>query len=298
METKPSVKMLRILFLGLHACCLLVFVPAVWRATTVATLCLALGAFLVRKFALTAGFHRYFAHRSYKTSRVFQFVLAWLGASAAQKGVLWWVSQHRHHHQYSDQDEDVHSPARDGFWWAHLGWVISSDSNDTREHLIKDLLKFPELRWLERNCMLPFAVLGGVCFLIDGWAGLVWGTVVSTVLLYHTTFAINSFCHIFGRQRFPTHDTSKNSLVLALVTLGEGWHNNHHFYPSSVKQGFYWWEVDITYYVLRLLAFFRIVWDLKKPPKGVLEMGRLKNLTSEMVESLRGSTGPVLPASG
>lgn len=277
-------------FFSIHAACLLAFVPAIWQNTTGKTLLLALALFLIRKFGITGGYHRYFSHRTFKTSRWFQFVLAWLGGSAAQKGALWWAAHHRHHHQYSDQPEDIHSPARDGVWWSHAGWVLSPQFNATRTDLIKDLVKYPELRWLNKYHLVPIFVLGAICKLIDGWPGVVWGTFISTVVLYHTTFAINSFCHMLGRKRFPTTDDSKNSLLLALVTLGEGWHNNHHFYQGSVNQGFYWWEIDITYYVLRFLSVFGIVWDLKVPPKHILDLGRTRGLTQEMIDNFRAST--------
>ncbi len=284
---KRTITITTVFFVAIHLAVLLAFLPPVWRATTSTSLLLALVLFLVRKFGLVGGYHRYFSHRSYKTGRVFQFILAWLGGSAAQKGVLWWASTHRHHHIHSDQAEDVHSPARDGFWWSHVGWVLSSDHTETNEDLIRDFAKYPELRWLNQYELLPYFALFPLCYWVDGWAGVVWGMIISTVVLYHTTFAINSFCHIFGRRRFPTTDDSHNSMILSLLTLGEGWHNNHHFYQASANSGFYWWEIDVTYYVIKLLSFLGITWDLKKPPRRVLEMGKHKNLTAEMVESLR-----------
>lgn len=263
-----------LLFVLMHLGCLLVFVPAIWNATTIGTVVLAATTLLVRKFGITAGFHRYFSHRTFKTGRAFQFILAWIGGSAAQKGALWWASQHRHHHAHSDQPADVHSPARDGLWWAHVGWVLSSRYEATRDDLIKDLVRFPELRWLNRWHLVPPITLAAACLAIDGLPGLVWGFVLSTVVLYHTTFSINSLCHVIGRRRFDTTDDSRNSLLLALITLGEGWHNNHHYFQGSVNQGFYWWEIDITYYVLTALSWFGVVRDLKRPPRRVLELGR------------------------
>lgn len=284
MEKQRSIPLSAIPFFMIHAACFFVFLPGIWGTTTTKTIILAIALFVIRKFGITGGYHRYFSHRSYKTSRFFQFVLAWLGGSAAQKGALWWAAHHRHHHKHSDQPEDIHSPARDGIWWSHVGWVLSPQYNVTQYDQIKDMAKFPELRWLNDYHLVPIFVMGGLCYLIDGWAGVVWGTFVSTVVLYHTTFAINSFCHILGRKRFPTTDDSKNSLILALVTLGEGWHNNHHFFQGSVNQGFYWWQIDITYYMLRALSWVGLVWDLKKPPQRVLALGRQKNITDAMVE--------------
>lgn len=271
MEKQRSIPLSAIPFFMIHAACFLVFLPGIWGTTTTKTIILAIALFVIRKFGITGGYHRYFSHRSYKTSRFFQFVLAWLGGSAAQKGALWWAAHHRHHHKYSDQPEDIHSPARDGIWWSHVGWVLSPQYNVTQYDQIKDMAKFPELRWLNDYHLVPIFVMGGLCYLIDGWAGVVWGTFVSTVVLYHTTFAINSFCHILGRKRFPTTDDSKNSLILALVTLGEGWHNNHHRYQSSTRNGFYWWEIDPTYYGLKLLSWTGFIWGLKPVPKSIYE---------------------------
>jgi stearoyl-CoA desaturase (delta-9 desaturase) len=233
-------------------------------------LMLCLGTYLIRMFGITAGYHRYFAHRSFKTSRVFQFILAWLGCSALQKGPLWWVAHHREHHQHSDTDRDVHSPHAHSFWWSHVGWIMAWESKATDVKKVPDLNRFAELRWLDRCHWLPGLVLAGVFWLLHGWPGLVWGFVVSTVVLYHATFAINSVAHLLGSQRYVTKDQSRNNLVLALLTLGEGWHNNHHHYPGSANQGFFWWEIDITYYLLKLLAAFGLVWNLRRPPDSRL----------------------------
>jgi stearoyl-CoA desaturase (Delta-9 desaturase) len=228
----------------------------------------------IRMFFVTAGYHRYFSHRSFKTSRWFQFVIAWMAMSSSQKGVLWWAAHHRHHHRYSDQEEDLHSPTLFGFWWSHVGWILSDQYNETRFDYIGDYAKFPELRWLNKYYLLPVAVLGTAIFLIGGWGLFAWGFCLSTVLLWHGTFTINSLSHIFGKRRFPTADTSKNNWLLALVTLGEGWHNNHHYYMASARQGFYWWEVDITYYGLRMLSWLGMVRELRKVPRQILAEGQ------------------------
>jgi stearoyl-CoA desaturase (delta-9 desaturase) len=230
---------------------------------------LALGLYAVRMFGVTAGYHRYLSHRAFHTSRGFQLLLAVLGASAVQKGPLWWAAHHRDHHRYSDGPEDVHSPLERGFWWSHVGWILARRHDATKLERVKDLASFPELRWLDRwHLAVPLA-LAGALFLAGGLPALLWGFFVSTVLLWHGTFAINSLAHVFGRRRYETGDGSRNSLALALVTLGEGWHNNHHFYASSANQGFFWWEVDVSYYVLRLLAALRVVRDLRTPPDRV-----------------------------
>jgi len=232
---------------------------------------LALSLYAVRMFFVTAGYHRYFSHRTFKTTRVFQYILAVSAQTSLQKGVLWWAAHHRHHHRFSDLEEDIHSPSLKGFWWSHLGWILSKRYNGTRQELIPDLARYPELRWLNKNHIVPGAVMGTLLFLAGGMGVFLWGFCVSTVLLWHGTFTINSLCHVFGRRRYKTTDTSKNSLVLALITLGEGWHNNHHHYMSSVRQGFFWWEIDCTYYVLKALSWVHIVWDLKMPPRALLE---------------------------
>lgn len=229
-------------------------------------LCAAL--YFVRMFFITAGFHRYFAHRAYKTSRVMQFVMAWCGSSSCQKGVLWWAAHHRTHHRYSDTDRDIHSPKR-GLWWSHVGWILCRKYQGTDWSSIRDFAKYPELVWLNKYHLVPGVVLGVACFLWGGW-GALWAFLLSTTLLYHGTFSINSLTHLWGRRRYVTSDTSRNSLLLALVTMGEGWHNNHHYYQSTANQGFFWWEVDASYYLLKVLSWLGLVWDLRTPPKRVL----------------------------
>jgi stearoyl-CoA desaturase (Delta-9 desaturase) len=254
-------------FLAAHAVALVTpFVaPISWRWAG-----LAAALYAVRMFAVTAGYHRYFSHRAYRTSRAFQLVLAFLGGTAAQRGALWWAAHHRDHHRYSDQPEDVHSPLQRGFWWSHVGWVLSRRHHQTKLDRVRDLARYPELRWLDRYHLVPPAALALALFLWGGLPALLWGFFVSTVLLWHGTFVINSLAHVIGRTRYETGDGSRNSLVLALVTFGEGWHNNHHFYASSARQGFFWWEVDVSYYLLRGLAALRVVRDLRRPPPQVL----------------------------
>ncbi|PIQ24106.1 acyl-CoA desaturase [bacterium (Candidatus Blackallbacteria) CG17_big_fil_post_rev_8_21_14_2_50_48_46] len=236
--------------------------------------------YFVRMFAITAFYHRYFSHRSFKTSRLVQFLFGLLGASAAQQGPLWWAEKHRHHHYYSDQPEDIHSPLQSGFWMSHIGWIPLKSSVGTNYSKIPDLAKFPELVWLNENHILAPVALGLLTFLLGeglahfapalgthGFQMLVWGFFISTVILYHGTFTINSLCHVWGSRRYATGDGSRNNFWLALLTLGEGWHNNHHYYATSTRQGFYWWELDISYYLLRLLGLFKLVWGFKKIPE-------------------------------
>jgi stearoyl-CoA desaturase (delta-9 desaturase) len=235
-------------------------------------LCIAL--YVVRMFFITAGYHRYFAHRSYKLGRGMQFVMALGGTLAAQKGVLWWAGHHRDHHLYADQQEDIHSP-RKGFWWSHVGWFLSDKYKATPESRIQDFTKYPELRWLDRYCLVPPSALALVVLIAGGWSALFIGFFLSTILLYHGVFTINSLAHVFGRRRFATTDTSRNNWLLALITLGEGWHNNHHHYRLSTNQGFYWWEIDVSYYVLKALSFIKLVQGIRKPPVEALIKNRI-----------------------
>ena len=256
-------------FFAVHvACALALYTGVSWGAVGALAL-----TFWLRSFGITAGYHRYFAHRTFRTSRAFQFVLATLGTLSMQKGVLWWAAHHRTHHAHSDEPGDVHSP-REGFVWSHLGWILSREYNESDFDKIPDYARYPELRWLNEHFVLPYVLLCTLLFAFGGLQYLVWGGFVSTVLLWHSTFCINSLAHVFGKRRYETTDTSRNNWFLALLTGGEGWHNNHHHYPNSVNQGFYWWEVDTTYYALRLLSLFGIVWALRKPPERVLEAGR------------------------
>jgi len=255
------------LFILMHVACFAVFWTGIdWEAA-----CLCAFMFFIRKFGITGGFHRYFSHRSYKTSRFFQFCLAFLGGGAAQKGALWWAAHHRNHHKHSDTDEDLHSAKLEGFYWSHVGWVLSTEYEEYDSNVVRDLNKYPELVQLDKWIFVPPIAFGVLCFLIHGWMGLVVGFFISTVILYHTTFAINSLCHMFGSRRYETGEESKNSIWLAILTMGEGWHNNHHHYPLSARQGFFWWEIDITYYILLTLEKLGIVWDLQAPPKKLLK---------------------------
>jgi stearoyl-CoA desaturase (delta-9 desaturase) len=257
-------------FLFFHAVPLLAIVTGVtWRAVAI------FGAlYAIRMFAITAGYHRYFAHKSYRTSRPVQFVMAFVGTTASQKGPLWWAAHHRAHHRFSDTERDVHSPQK-GFWWSHVGWILCDRYKDADLGLVRDLAVFPELRLLERfNGVGPW-ILAGVSLWIGGWSGLVFGFFGSTVLLWHATFTINSLSHTFGTRRYATGDTSRNNLLLAILTSGEGWHNNHHHYPASARQGFYWWEIDMSWYALRGLAAVGLVRDLRRPTPAVMERNRL-----------------------
>jgi stearoyl-CoA desaturase (delta-9 desaturase) len=240
------------------------FVPFHWSYVV-----WAVALYYLRMWLVTTTYHRYFSHRTFKTSRVFQFVLAFLAETSAQKGVLWWAANHRHHHRESDQPADVHSPLQDGFWWSHVGWILSDKYTETREEAIRDFARFPELRFLNRWYLLPPFLLAVGLFLIGGFPLLVWGFFVSTVVLWHGTFTINSLSHVFGSRRYKTTDTSRNNFLLALITCGEGWHNNHHYHQNTANQGWFWWEVDVSYYALKLMSALGLVWDLRLPSESV-----------------------------
>jgi stearoyl-CoA desaturase (delta-9 desaturase) len=209
-----------------------------------------------------------------------QLFLALLAMSSSQKGVLWWSGHHRAHHKFSDQPGDVHSVLRDGFLWSHLGWILSRKHEETDHERVRDLARFPELVWLDRYWLVVPVSLGVGLFALGGWFTVVWGFFVSTVMLWHGTFTINSLTHMFGRRRYVTGDNSRNSFILALVTMGEGWHNNHHYYQRSARQGFFWWEIDLTFYVLRTFAALGLVWDLQPPPRHVIESNRVEDLAA------------------
>jgi len=269
-------------FLILHLGCL----GVIWVGWSPTAVGVAIGLYLVRMFAITGFYHRYFSHKSFKTSRPWQFVFALLGNSAVQRGPLWWAAHHRQHHAMADTADDVHSPTRRGFWWSHIGWLMTPAAFPTRAERVRDWAKFPELVWLNRfDTVAPIllaAVLYGVGALLGvhaprlGTSGaqmLVWGFFISSTVLYHGTATINSLDHLIGTRRYATPDTSRNNWVLAILTLGEGWHNNHHHYAVTARQGFFWWELDITYYLLVVLSWLRIVRDLTPVPRKVLARG-------------------------
>lgn len=272
------VDVLRIVpFVLLHLACVLVLVVG-WSPIALA-ICAAL--YLVRMLAITGFYHRYFAHRAFRTSRPMQALFAFMGATGGQRGPLWWAAHHRKHHKHADTDRDVHSPSR-GFLWSHVGWFTTPRNFPTDLAQVRDFARFPELRFLDRFDVLAPALLAIALFALgeilaqvaptletSGWQLVVWGFCISTVLLFHATSTINSLSHLFGSRRYPTRDSSRNSFWLALLTLGEGWHNNHHHYPVSSRQGFYWWEIDVTYYALRALAAVGLIWDLRPVPEQV-----------------------------
>jgi len=253
-------------FWGIHVLALAGIAVVGWSWLGLA---LALALYAPRLFFVTAAYHRYFAHRSYKTSRWLQFLLGVGATLTAQKGPLWWAAHHRIHHRMSDEPGDLHSVRQSGFWWAHMGWILARDLEGTDLSRIRDFAKYPELVWLNRWWMLAPTALAVATYAIGGWFALVWGFAVGQVLVWHGTFTINSLSHLWGGRRYATGDDSRNNPVLAVITLGEGWHNNHHHYQASARQGFFWWEIDVTYYVLRGLAAVGLIWDLRGVPDHV-----------------------------
>ena len=267
-------------FLLIHLACLcVIWVEWSWFAVS-----FAIALYVIRMFAITGFYHRYFAHKAFQTSRAGQFIFAVLGATAVQRGPLWWAAHHRNHHAHSDEAPDAHSPVQHGFLWSHMGWFLSRKHFSTHLDRVKELAKFPELRFLDRfDVIVPILFALGIYALGDwlarvspqlhtsGWQLLVWGFVISTVILYHATFSVNSLAHVWGKRRYATRDQSRNNFFIALFTLGEGWHNNHHHYPGSASQGFYWWEIDFTYYGLRLLSACGLIWGLRKVPVNIRE---------------------------
>ncbi len=246
-----------------------IYAGADWRVWA-----LCFGSYFVRMFFVTGAYHRYFSHRTFKTSRVMQFLFALGAETSAQRGALWWAAHHRDHHKFSDEPEDVHSPVQHGFWHSHVMWIYDGNSA-TNYARVKDLSRYPELVMLDKLWLLPPILLGVASYLWMGWAGLFIGFFFSTTLLWHGTFTINSLSHVWGKRRYDTSDDSRNNWVLAIITLGEGWHNNHHHFMNSTRQGFKWWEIDITYYILKMMSWVGLVWDLKEPPAKVLAAGEI-----------------------
>jgi len=282
-NTGRRVEWLRIApFVVLHGMCLgVIWVGWSWVAVATASV-----LYFVRMFAITGFYHRYFSHKTFRTNRFWQFIFAVLGNSAVQRGPLWWASHHRHHHRFADTDEDPHSPNRHGFWWSHIGWLTSERHFPTRAPYVKDWARFPELVWLNRfDTLVPVLLAAGLRAFgavlkayapqlgTSGPQMLIWGFFISSTVLFHATVTINSLDHMIGSRRYDTPDTSRNNWVLALITLGEGWHNNHHHYAISARQGFFWWEIDVSFYLLKLMSWLGIVRDLRPVPEHVRNPG-------------------------
>ena len=274
-------------FIILHLSCFMIFfVGFSWTAFVV---CMSL--FAIRMFAITGFYHRYFSHKTFRTSRFVQCLFAMIGATAVQRGPLWWAAHHRGHHMHSDTTEDKHSPKEHGFIWSHMGWFLTKSNFVTNTKLIRELIRFPELRIIDRfDLLMPLALsisLWVIGYYLEqyepslhtnGFQLFIWGFSVSTIMLYHATFLVNSVAHQWGKKRYETKDTSRNNFIIAILTFGEGWHNNHHHYPGSARQGFYWWEIDLTYYVLKFLAMIGIIWDVRTVSENIRESKKIEHL--------------------
>ena len=292
-DDEKRVDWLRIIpFIVLHGMCLaVIWVGWSWTAVMVALL-----LYLVRMFAITGFYHRYFSHKSFKTNRFWQFIFGAMGNASVQRGPLWWAAHHRHHHRFTDQEQDVHSPSRHGFWWSHIGWLTSRANFPTKYKYVAEWAKYPELRWLNRfDTVIPILLalalyIFGVLLErfaphlgTNGMQMLIWGFFISTTVLFHATVTINSFDHMYGSRRYNTPDTSRNNALLALITLGEGWHNNHHHFAVSARQGFFWWEIDMTYYFLVFMSWLGIVKELRPIPEHVLNRNRINANTPNQI---------------
>ena len=274
-------------FILLHLSCLLIFVVGFsWIAFIV-----GISLFAIRMFAITGFYHRYFSHKTFKTSRFVQLLFAMIGATAVQRGPLWWAAHHRGHHMHSDTSEDKHSPKEHGFLWSHMGWFLTKSNFVTNTKFIRELIRFPELRIIDRfDLLMPLALSIGLFIAgyylnqyepqlnTNGLQLFIWGFSLSTVMLYHATFLVNSVAHQWGKKRYETKDTSRNNFIIAILTFGEGWHNNHHHYPGSARQGFYWWEIDLTYYVLKFLAMIGVIWDVRTVSDNIRESKKIEHL--------------------
>jgi stearoyl-CoA desaturase (delta-9 desaturase) len=279
-------------FIVLHGMCLAV----IWVGWSWTAIIMALLLYIIRMFAITGFYHRYFSHKAFKTPRFWQFIFGAMGNASVQRGPLWWAAHHRHHHRFTDLEQDVHSPSRHGFWWSHIGWLTSRANFPTKYKYVAEWAKYPELRWLNRfDTVIPILLALALYIFgallerfaphlgTNGMQMLVWGFFISTTVLFHATVTINSLDHMYGRRRYDTPDTSRNNVLLALITLGEGWHNNHHHFAVSARQGFFWWEIDMTYYLLVFLSWLGIVKDLRSVPEHVLNKNRINANTPNQI---------------
>jgi stearoyl-CoA desaturase (delta-9 desaturase) len=253
-----------IIYIAIH----LIALSIIWSGFSWFGISLCLVSYFGRHLGLVAGYHRYFAHRSFKTSRLMQFFLGLHGSLCAERGPLWWGQTHRLHHRYSDTPNDIHSPYYQGFLYSHSGWFFNQKFFRTNYEQIPEFAEFPELMWLDRFHLIPLLAFAASMFYFFGWEGFAWGFCLSTVLIWHTTHTIQSLCHCFsGYRNFPTSDNSRNFWLFGVISLGDGFHNNHHYEPSSARHGFFWWEIDLAWYILKFLSWFGLVWDLKTPEK-------------------------------
>jgi stearoyl-CoA desaturase (delta-9 desaturase) len=257
------------------------FVPLSWPLAA-----LWAASHFVRAIGLTLAFHRYFAHRAFQMSRAARVFWTLVGTAAMQKGPLWWAGHHVNHHRFADRDGDPHSPAVSGFYYAHIGWFLNDARHDRIESgnaVMRDFGGVPEIAWLDRYYFAPPLALAAAMYLAGGFEWLVWGFCVPTVTLAHATFAINTVNHLFGSRRFDTMDDSRNNAVTAVFAVGEGWHNNHHRYQRAARNGFFWWEFDPTWYVIRAMAAVGLAWDVQVVPVRVYAEARARRAGRRMM---------------
>jgi len=256
--SKPAVVAYGLLHLG---CLGVFFVP--FDSHAVAIFC---GAYLIRGFGVSVIYHRYFAHRTFRTSRVMQFLFGLYGTTTVLGGPLWWAQTHREHHRHADTPDDIHSPRYQGFVYSHCGWFLTHAHRDVDLSKVSDLARFPEMMFLERWGGAFKLLYIGCAYWLFGVVGLVWGFFVPTVVVIQMVHWIQSVSHsLGGYRRYPTPDESRNHWLFGVVSMGEGFHHNHHAFPASARLGLLWWEIDVGYYLLVGLAWLRLIRDLRVP---------------------------------
>lgn len=251
---------------------------------TRADLAILVTMYVLTALGITVGFHRLFVHRSFETYMVVKVIFAALGSMTVEGSLLNWVAQHRRHHQHSDTASDPHSPHHQGqgvigwirgFWHSHIGWAFVPDVTSLTPY-VKDLNQSRALRvtsvlfpfWVALGLVIP-ATLGGLVSgtWIGAWRGLLWGGFVRVFLVHHVTWSVNSVCHLWGARTYLSHDQSRDNFLFGILALGEGWHNTHHAFPTSARHGLRWWQIDLSYEVIRLLSLVGLAWDVKLPSK-------------------------------
>ena len=269
------------------------FVPFEWSLVG-----LWAASHFIRAIGLTLAFHRYYAHRAFQMNRVARFVWTFIGTAAMQKGPLWWAGHHVNHHRFADREGDPHSPLVSGLYYAHVGWFLNDARHERLEAsnpVVRDFSRAPEIVFLDRFFFLPPLMLAVTMYLVGGFPWLVWGFCLPTVTLAHATFAINTVNHMFGSRRFDTIDESRNNVVTAIFAAGEGWHNNHHRYQRAARNGFYWWEVDPTWYMIRLMVAVGLAWDAHPVPERIYHEARVRaRRVAASVPSILETRSPML----
>ncbi|MBM3462826.1 MAG: acyl-CoA desaturase [Armatimonadetes bacterium] len=252
---------------------------ALWYRPRLVDVSLLVVMYALSGFGITIGFHRLIAHRGFSCPAWLRHTLAFLGTSALQGGPISWTANHRRHHQVSDREQDPHSTVF-GLFYSHMGWILlkSREHRSRLEHLVKDLRKDAFMRWLDRpfNSIVPALTLGVLCYLVAGVQGVLWGTFLRTVLVWHATWCVNSFCHFFGSRMYATPDKSTNLWWVGLFALGEGWHNNHHASPRVAFHGRTAWQIDASACVIKFMERLGLARDVIRPKTHVHEAEELQ----------------------